>query len=99
MILLGILENTIMNNLVTNFRKFIRAWLGLDDIYMGVDFGYKDRSSIIIMSKSGKGIIKIVDCEFGSIVEVERLAHELQLRYGISDRNVFKDRPYDFRSL
>ena len=95
MIFLGILGNTIMNKL----RQYIRKWLGLDDIYMGVDIGHKDRSSIIIMSKSGSGIIKVVDCEFGSIMDVERLAHELQLRYGISNRNVFKDYPSGYRNF
>jgi hypothetical protein len=80
-------------------RQIVRKWLGLEDIYMGVDFGYRDLSSIVILSKTGTGIIKVVECRFGSIVEVESLAKELQIRYGISQRNTFKDYPAWYRNF
>jgi hypothetical protein len=80
-------------------RQAARRWLGLEDIYMGVDFGYRDVSSVVIMSKTGTGIIKVVECRFGNIMEVEQLAKELQMRYGISERNTFEDYPAWYRNF
>ncbi len=78
-------------------RRF-RQWLGLGDAFMGVDIGFRDQSAIVVVSRLNDGTVKIIDCKFGSIVEIERLAAELQGRYGILRENIVRDYPLSARS-
>lgn len=86
-----------MKKLINKIRLAIRRWLGLEEIFMGVDMGYRDESCIVIMSRQNNGIVKIIDARFGSQIEVERFVKECQARYGIPQKNTFWDVPYGTR--
>lgn len=82
-----------MYNISIKLRQVARKWLGLDESFMGVDLGFRDQSCIVIISRLKDGQVRIIDARFDSVLEIEHLVRELQYRYGIPDRNVFRDYP------
>lgn len=82
-----------MKKLVNKIRFAIRRWLGLEENFIGVDFGYQDESCIVIASRQNNGTVRIIDARFGSIVEIERFVKECQARYGVPEKRTFRDYP------
>ena len=74
-------------------RKKMRTWLGLGDIFMGVDVGMRDQSCIVIVSRAGTGYVKIIRTYFPNMMEVDRMVRELQARYGIKELDTIFDAP------
>lgn len=76
-------------------RNIIRRWLGLGELFMGVDISgsQKDQSTIVIVSRLNGGSVRIISSYFGSIQEIENLTKELKNRYGISYQNIYEDWP------
>lgn len=78
---------------VRNFiRNKIRNWLGLGEMFIGVDVGLRDQSCIIICSRLNNGTIRIIDNYFPNLRELEHFVKECKQRYGVKDHNVFWDR-------
>lgn len=84
-----------MKKLMRRLRNAIRKWLGIGEIFMGVDVSgsQRDQSCIIIVSKLGNGSVRIIDSHFSSISEIEHLVKHLQQSYGIPYHNIYKDIP------
>lgn len=85
--------------IIQKLKNRVRRWLGLSDMFMGVDVGIKDESCIVIVSRLKGGQVRIIDCRLGNYVEIQRLVKELQARYGIYNRNVIVDRPLGYPPL
>lgn len=77
----------------------IRKWLGLSDVFMGVDVGIKDESCIIVVSKLKGGQIRIEDVRFGNYQELRAFIKLTQYRYGIQNRDIVCDMPVGLQSL
>lgn len=75
-------------------RRVVRRWLGLGEMFMGVDIGIHDQTTIIICSRLGDGRIKIIDTHFNSLRELESAMRDMQARYAISSRNILVDKPF-----
>ena len=75
-------------------KNKIRKWLGLSEMFMGVDLGYRDESCIIICSRLKGGQVRIIDTRFGNYTEMEKKVKILQAQYSIADNNVTIDKPY-----
>jgi len=73
-------------------RKITRRFLGLDDLFMGVDIGIRDNSCIVICSKSHNRV-KIIDTRVVTIYELEKQIQEIQKYYGIPNNHVITDKP------
>lgn len=74
-------------------KRKIRKWLGLDDIFMGIDIGCNNETKIIIVSKLHGGHIKIIDIYPENFKHLRLLIDELQIKYGIHKSNVIYDKP------
>ena len=72
-------------------KRLIRRWLGLGEAFIGVDVGIRDQSCIVVVSRLNNGAVRIIDCRFESIREMENLIRVLQQRYGVSDRDTITD--------
>ena len=88
-----------MNALSNKLRWKIRKWLGLGEQFMGVDVSanHREQSCIVIVSRLNNGSVRIIDCQFENVVEMEQLVRGLQEQYGIPDRQVFVDLPRGMR--
>ena len=82
-----------MKKFILKLKRAIRKWLGLGESFIGVDMGYRDQSCIVVVSRLNNGQVRIIDSRFESIAEMERLIRDLQQRYGISERETFRDYP------
>ena len=80
-------------------KQIIRRWLGLGNMFIGVDVGIKDETCVIICSKLNGGQIRICDIRFGNYTELKAFISEVQHRYGIPDRDVICDMPMYQRAL
>ncbi|MDD5458872.1 MAG: hypothetical protein PHF37_05740 [Phycisphaerae bacterium] len=78
-------------------RQKIRKWLGLGEMFMGVDVGMKDNSCIIICSRLGGGRIKIIDVHYSDRFELEKEIKYLQAKYDIAKSQIIADMPYGER--
>jgi hypothetical protein len=89
-----------MKKLIWKLRNRIRRWLGIGELFMGVDISgnQRDQSAIVIVSRLRGGSVRIIDTHFPSIGEVDRLVKELQHRYGISYKDIYLDAPTGFRN-
>lgn len=88
-----------MKKLIMKLKRGIRKWLGLGESFIGVDMGYRDQSCIVVVSRLNNGQVRIIDCRFESMVEMEHLVHDIQQRYGISERETFRDYPAGMKKL
>ena len=79
--------------LIIKVKQKIRHWLGLGEMFIGVDVGYKSDTTIIIVSRLHGGHIKIIDIHPTDFKDLHSLIKELQMRYGISNRGVICDWP------
>ncbi len=77
----------------SKIKRAVRRWLGLGEMFMGVDAGMRDQSCIVIISRLNGGSVRIIDAKFENIRDIERLTKDLQAHYGIPDKQVFKDYP------
>lgn len=75
------------------FRGRVRKWLGLGEMFTGVDVGTHDQTTIVICSRLGDGRIKIIDTRFHSLRELESAIRDMQGRYGIHDSDIIADLP------
>jgi hypothetical protein len=82
-----------LERIVIKLKQSIRRWLGLSEIFMGVDVGIRDQSCIVVISRLNDGSVRIIDCAFPSIIELDRFVRDCQIRYGIPDRAVYRDYP------
>jgi len=85
--------------IANTIKNKIRKWLGLGEIFMGIDIGSgrKDHSVIVIASKLGNGQVRIIDARFDSVREIEKLTRELKQRYDIPNENIYSDAPWNFK--
>lgn len=88
-----------MNKLSTKLKYLIRRWLGLGETFIGVDLGMRDQSAIVIVSRLNGGSVRIIDAYFDNQMDMERLVKELQQRYGVNARDVFRDYPPHVRRM
>lgn len=79
-------------------KNKIRRWLGLGEMFIGVDVGIKDESCVVVVSRLRDGQVRIMDVRFGTIEELKRFVKTTQSRYGISNRGVIVDAPFDVRN-
>ena len=82
-----------MKKLSMKLKRLVRRWLGLGEAFIGVDVGIKDQSCVVVVSRLNNGSVRIIDCQFESIREMENLVHSLQQKYGVSDRDTIADMP------
>lgn len=85
-----------MKEISLRLKRAIRKWLGLGETFIGVDMAasQRDQSCVVVVSRLNNGSVRIIDCRFESIQEMERLVRELQQKYGVSSRDTFADMPY-----
>lgn len=86
-----------MKNVSMKIKRAVRKWLGLGESFIGVDMGVHDQSCIVVVSRLNDGSVRIVDARFNSQMEIERFIKECQARYGIPDKDVFRDVPYGMK--
>ena len=88
-----------MNKLSLKLKRVIRKWLGLGETFIGIDMAasQRDQSCIVVVSRLNNGSVRIIDCRFKSIREMENLVRDLQQTYGVSSRDIFADIPYGLR--
>ena len=46
-----------------------------------------------VVSRLNNRQVRIIDCRFESIMEMERLVRVIQQKHGVSERNTFRDYP------
>ena len=88
-----------MKKLSMTLKRLVRRWLGLGEYIIGVDMCQRDQSCVIIASRLNNGAVRIIDCRFESIREMEDLVRVLQQKYGVSSRDTFVDMPMGFQRL
>ncbi len=86
-----------MKRLSMKLKRLVRRWLGLGEAFIGVDVGVRDQSCVVVVSRLNNGAVRIIDCRFESVREIESLVRSLQQRYGISSRDTFADVPMGMR--
>jgi len=79
--------------LINKLKNRIRKWLGLGDMFIGVDVGLTDESCVIVVSRYKHGQIRIMDVRFGSYTELDAFVKQTQARYGIPNNAVVWDVP------
>ena len=80
-------------------RNKVREWLGLGEMFMGVDVEMRDQSCIVVVSKAGNGYVKVIRSYFPNLIEVDRAVREIQARYGIDERHTIIDAPMEYERL
>lgn len=85
--------------MIKRLKRAIRKWLGLGDMFVGVDLGIKDESCVVVVSRLKDGRVKIMDVRFGNLRELHAFLRQTQHRYGIPNRDIIVDKPLsvDFR--
>ena len=88
-----------MQKFIMRLRWKIRKWLGLGEIFIGVDMAVsrRDQSCVVVISRLNGGSVRIIDCQFENVHEMNRLVRELQQRYGVSSKETFVDMPPGMR--
>ena len=84
-----------MNKLAIKIKRAVRKWLGLGEAFMGVDMAAssRDQSCIVIVSRLNGGTVRIIDCRFVSVRDIEHLVQSLQQHYGIPNGAINWDIP------
>ena len=86
-----------MKKFSMKLKRLVRRWLGLGESFIGVDMGYRDQSCVVVVSRLNNGAVRIIDCRFESVREMENLVRVLQQRYGIPNKSTFVDMPHGMR--
>jgi len=88
-----------MKKFMMKLKWKIRKWLGLGETFIGVDMAasHRDQSCVVVVSRLNNGSVRIIDCKFENVLEMNRLVRYLQQRYGVSSRETFADMPPGMR--
>lgn len=81
-----------IRKIIDAIRTKLRAFLGLEEMFMGVDVGLNgDESCMVIASNIGSGRVKIISCKFSDMRQVESVIQEMKQRYGIRNDRIYGD--------
>ena len=88
-----------MEKFMMKLKWKIRKWLDLGETFIGVDMAgsSRDQSCVVVVSRLNNGSVKIIDCRFENVQEMNRLVRDLQQRYSVSSRETFADMPPGMR--
>ena len=88
-----------MEKIMMKLKWRIRKWLGLGETFIGVDMAAsrRDQSFVVVISRLNNGSVRIIDCQFENVQEMNRLVRDLPQSFGVSRRETFPDMPLGMR--
>lgn len=81
---------------IIKLKNRIRKWLGIGNMFMGVDVGIADDTTCVIVSKLNKGRVEIIDMHIGTASELKEFIQLCKSRYGILNRDIVMDTPIGY---